>query len=405
MIPNACSPWKPSLFTSVTWGRRVRRMLSATRPRSDAGFTHIFTAGVHHTLIMSAEFGRHVATERFVMATRRSMLQCILPPDLLRALARSGDDDQVRQTALNALSIDHRFRLTRAESAARTGGPAARPVTFARIGGRVNRTIYDQRHSEEQSPGQAERAEGQDPTADRSVNNAYDGLGATYTFYWTRFERESIDGQGMPLEGLVHYGNDYPNAFWDNAGHMFFGDGDGRILTDTTAGLDVIGHELTHGVTQYEANLTYSGQSGALNESISDVFGIQVKQYALGLDVHSSDWLIGADIVGPALRPALRSMKQPGTANAYDDQPADMNGYVAGGDVHTNSGIPNRAFYVVATTLGGNSWDAAGPIWYAACCDPRLSSTATFSQFATLTLLHAKQAYGETSAQAQAVSA
>ena len=71
--------------------------------------------------------------------------------------------------------------------------------------------------------------------------------------------------------GCVHFGTNYDNAFWDNAGHMFFGDGDGQIAPDTTAGIDVIGHELTHGVTQHEANLTYSGQSGALNESISDV--------------------------------------------------------------------------------------------------------------------------------------
>jgi hypothetical protein len=135
-----------------------------------------------------------------------------------------------------------------------------------------------------------------------------------------------------------------------------------------------------------------------------ETFGIQIKQRALGQTAEASDWLIGADIVGPELKPALRSMKAPGTANPHDDQPADMGGYVDGGDVHTNSGIPNRAFSVVATTLGGNSWDAAGPIWYAAACDPRLSSTASFSQFAKLTLLHAKQSYGETSKEAEAIS-
>src|SRR5436309_12616711 len=115
----------------------------------------------------------------------------------------------------------------------------------------------------------------------------------------------------------MHYGSNYDSAFWGTAGHMFVGDGDGTLLTGTTAGIDVIGHELTHGVTQHEANLVYSGQSGALNESISDVFGIQVKQMALGQDVESSDWLIGADIVGPMLQPALRSMKDPGTANPH----------------------------------------------------------------------------------------
>jgi Zn-dependent metalloprotease len=294
---------------------------------------------------------------------------------------RTTDDPAVREAALATLELDHRFRLTRAEAASRRGGRSAPPVTFARIGGLPHRTIYDQEHSEVQTPGRVVRSEGQPPVADEAVDQAYD------------------------LLGLVHYGTDYDNAFWDNAGHMFFGDGDGRMLTQTTAGIDVIGHELTHGVTQHEANLVYSGQSGALNESVSDVFGIQIKQRALGQSAAQSDWLIGADIVGPELQPALRSMKAPGTANPHDDQPADMDGYVDGGDVHTNSGIPNRAFAVVATTLGGNAWDAAGPIWYDTLRDPQLSSTATFRDFARLTLINARRRYGETSREAAAVSA
>jgi Zn-dependent metalloprotease len=335
----------------------------------------------------------------------RDPRRCILPPRLLHRVVRTTNDPDVRATALATLELDGRFRVARAEAASRRGGRAAQPVTFARIGGLPYRTIYDQEHSESQSPGRVVRTEGQAPVADTAVNQAYDGLGATYDYYWSCYERDSIDAQGMHLLGLVHYGTDYDNAFWDNAGHMFFGDGDGRLLTQTTAGIDVIGHELTHGVTQHEANLVYSGQSGALNESVSDVFGIQIKQRALGQSAAESDWLIGADIVGPELQPALRSMKAPGTANPHDDQPADMDGYVDGGDVHTNSGIPNRAFAVVATTLGGNAWDAAGPIWYDALRDPQLSSTATFREFARLTLVNARRRYGEASAQADAVSA
>ena len=333
--------------------------------------------------------------------TASCMRRCIVPPSLLYRLASSADE-AVRDAALNALVLDARFRLARAECAAMLRRLPV-PVTFGRAGGQPQRTIYDQQGSESQTPGVVVRAEGQAPSQDEAANQAYDGLGATYGFYWAVFERDSIDAAGMPLLGLVHYGRRYPNAFWDGAGHMFFGDGDGQILTQTTAGIDVIGHELTHGVTQYEANLTYSGQSGALNESVSDVFGIQVKQYLLGQDVHRSDWLIGADIVGPALRPALRSMKHPGTANAYDDQPADMDNYVPGGDVHTNSGIPNRAFYVVASTLGGYAWDAAGPIWYAALADPHLHPNATFRDFARITLRQAQQTYGAGSDQAHAV--
>jgi Zn-dependent metalloprotease len=331
-------------------------------------------------------------------------LHCILPPGVLHRMAQHGDDE-VRAAALETLAIDARFRVARAEAAARRGGRAAGTVTFARQGGRAQRTIYDQQHDTSQTPGVAVRAEGQPASDDEAVNQAYDGLGATYDYYWSTYKRDSIDGQGMPLLGLVHYGTNYDNAFWDNAGHMFFGDGDGQMLTQTTAGIDVIGHELTHGVTQSEANLEYSGQSGALNESVSDVFGIQVKQMALGQTADEADWLIGADIVGPELKPALRSMKDPGHANPHDDQPADMDGYVPGGDVHTNSGIPNRAFYVVATTLGGHSWDAAGPIWYEALADPHLTSGATFAEFAELTLKHAQQTYGDTSGEADAVRA
>jgi Zn-dependent metalloprotease len=333
----------------------------------------------------------------------RDPLRCILPPNLLDRLARSGDE-ALRESALDALHTDARFRLARAEAAARRGGPNAQPVTFARIGGSPQRTIHDQHHGTSQTFGAVVRPEGQGQVADEAVDQAYDGLGATYAYYWEVFDRDSIDGQGLPLHGCVHYGQSYPNAFWDGRG-MFFGDGDGQMLTQTTAGIDVIGHELTHGVTQHEANLVYSGQSGALNESISDVFGIQVKQRALGQTSETSDWLIGADIVGPALRPALRSMKAPGTANPHDDQPATMDGYVADGDVHTNSGIPNHAFYVLATTLGGNAWEKAGPIWYRTLGDQQLRPTATFSQFARISVTNAVHLYGAQSAEADAVRA
>src|SRR5499427_1386468 len=325
----------------------------------------------------------------------RNLHACILPPDLILRLAQEASPER-RLALLETLELDHSFRQTRAEVAGRRAGLQPLPG-IARPGGTPSRQIFDQQNSTAQTPGTLARGEGDPPAADDAINEAYDNFGYTYDLYWQVFQRNSIDNQGMTIQGLVHYGTSYDNAFWDGAGHMFFGDGDGQLLTQTTKGLDVIGHELTHGVTQHEANLTYSGQSGALNESVSDVFGIQVKQRALGLDVTQSDWLIGADIVGPALRPALRSMKAPGTANPHDQQPADMDHYVPGGDVHTNSGIPNRAFYVVATTLGGNAWDAAGPIWYLTLCDPALHQGATFAQFAGLTLKHAQRDYGRTS--------
>jgi Zn-dependent metalloprotease len=269
-------------------------------------------------------------------------LACILPPDLILRLAEDASAER-KQALLQTLDLDHSFRQFRAEAAGRRAALAP-PVSTAPPGGAPRRQIYDQQNSTATSPGKLARGEGDPPVADQAINEAYDNFGYTYDLYWQVFQRNSIDNQGMIIQGLVHYGTGYDNAFWDGVGHMFFGDGDGQMLTQTTKGLDVIGHELTHGVTQHEANLAYSGQSGALNESISDVFGSLVKQYHLNQTADQADWLIGADIVGPQLAPALRSMKAPGTANPYDNQPADMDHYVQtaqdSGGVHTNSGIP-----------------------------------------------------------------
>ena len=183
---------------------------------------------------------------------------------------------------------------------------------------------------------------------------------------------------------------------------MFFGDGDGSVLTQTTAGIDVIGHELTHGVTQYEANLVYSGQSGALNESVSDVFGIQVKQYLKGESAQDSNWLIGEDIVGPELTPRCARCRNPGRrTSTTTSRPAwrlrrrRRRAHQLG---HPEPGLLRRRRHA-----GWESWDAAGPIWYAALCDPSLPATATFSDFAKRTLIQAERAYGAQSGEADAV--
>ncbi|MEO8518858.1 MAG: M4 family metallopeptidase [Dermatophilaceae bacterium] len=332
-------------------------------------------------------------------------LSCILPPDLLLKLAGEASEER-RPAILRTLELDEAFRRRRMETAGHQVTRQEGAVVTAG-GGVPRRSIYDQGNSTAYEPGVLVRDEGDAAVADASVNQAYDGFGLTYRLFWDLFHRSSIDDQGMPIRGLVHYGDAYDNAFWDGAGHMFFGDGDGNLLTDTTKGVDVIGHELTHGVTQNEANLVYSGQPGALNESISDVFGSLVKQYHLAQSVAQADWLIGADIVGPELVPALRSMRAPGTANRYDDQPSDMNHYVTtsadNGGVHANSGIPNHAFYVTATTVGGNAWEAAGAIWYDALIDPQVRPDCSFSEFAAVTVHHAGSRYGADSAQAHAV--
>src|SRR5690242_1922321 len=167
---------------------------------------------------------------------------------------------------------------------------------------------------------------------------------------------------------------------------MVFGDGDGDLFNRFTIALDVIAHELTHGVTGDEAHLVYLGQAGALNESISDVFGSLVKQYVSGEKAADADWLIGRGLFTAKVRGiALRSMKAPGTAFddpllGKDEQPAHMRDFVHTsadhGGVHINSGIPNHAFYLLAVALGGYAWEKAGRIWYETVRDRRLKPTA-----------------------------
>lgn len=176
---------------------------------------------------------------------------------------------------------------------------------------------------------------------------------------------------------------------------MVFGDGDQQLFNRFTIALDVIGHELSHGVTEDEAKLMYFNQSGALNESLSDLFGSLIKQYALKQKAEDADWLIGKGLFTKAIKGvALRSMKAPGSA--FDDellgkdpQPGHMNDFVQtyddNGGVHINSGIPNRAFYQVATLISGFAWERAGRIWYEALRDPRLTPSSGFLRFARIT--------------------
>lgn len=355
----------------------------------------------------------------------------ILPPYLLERLAQS-DDEQVRESAAHTVAADvamRQRREARAERAAPQRGPrgvvqpglldhvrAQRPelrVVGSEVSAAeapqpaaVRRSIHDAQHRTT-LPGRLVREEGEPESSDESVNEAYAGLGATWELFYEAFGRDSLDGAGLELVASVHYGRRYDNAFWDGA-QMVFGDGDGVIFNSFTDCVDVIGHELAHGVTQYTANLVYVGQSGALNESISDVFGSLVRQRFLRQSVDEADWLIGAGLFTGTVRGvALRSMKAPGTA--YDDprlgkdpQPSDMDGYVDlphddahdNGGVHTNSGIPNRAFYLTAAAIGGYAWEKAGRIWYDTMTAGALAKDVDFVGFARATIASAVKLYG-----------
>jgi Zn-dependent metalloprotease len=251
-----------------------------------------------------------------------------------------------------------------------------------------HRTVYDAAHTQT-LPGEAVRHEGEAATRDRTVNAAYDNSGTTWDYYHAVHHRNSVDGRGLALDSTVHYGVGFDNAFW-NGRQMVYGD----LFHGFAECLDVVGHELTHGVTQYTVpgGLVYEGQSGALNESVSDVFGSVIRQWQAKQTVDKADWLIGAGIMNPKYGRALRSLQAPGTASKFDDQPAHMSHYVPDGDVHTNSGIPNHAFYLAATAIGGHAWEKAAPIWYLAL--GMLHSTATFADAAAATARAAENLFG-----------
>ena len=337
-------------------------------------------------------------------------IYCILPPHILRNIAQNGTAAQ-RRIALQTLAADATIRALRVAQQAAPHRQTLRGLTAG--GAEQHRTIYDA-HSTTTLPGDSVRGEGAPATADPAVNEAYDGLGATFDLYAEVFDRNSIDDQGLPLLATVHYDQHYDNAFW-NGQQMVFGDGDGDLFNRFTISIDVIGHELTHGVTQDTVGLDYFGQPGALNESVSDVFGSLVKQFHLQQSAAQADWLIGAGLFTAKVHgAALRSMKAPGTA--FDDpvlgkdpQPAHMRDYVHttqdNGGVHINSGIPNHAFYLIATAIGGNAWEKAGQIWYATLRDPLLRPNASFRAFARRTAANAGTLYGAGSAEQQAVIA
>lgn len=257
-----------------------------------------------------------------------------------------------------------------------------------------DRKVYDAKNGRS-LPGTKARFEGDAATGDKTVDNAYDFHGAVRKFLADIAKRASIDNAGMNLVGTVHYGSKYNNAFW-NGRQMTYGDGDGDIFS-TFVILDVVGHEMAHGVTEHSSGLVYSKQSGALNEHFSDVVGVLVRQYALGLTADKDNWLIGPGLFTSKVNgKALRDMLNPG--QAYDDpklgkdpQPAHMKdiytGWSDNGGVHINSGIPNRAFGLFATAVGGKAWEKPFDIWYATNCgDGHVGSNCDFQTWADKTM-------------------
>lgn len=315
----------------------------------------------------------------------------IIPPYVLEGLARRGSLPCKR--ALN----DAR-RILEKRKTALNGLLLRGPVSA-----HGDRTVYDSGHTYKQRVTQVRQEDGI-PSQDQVANQAFEGSGFVRDYYKASFGLDSIDNMGMPVISNIHYGVKYNNAFWDGD-EMTYGDGDGVEFINFTNAIDVVAHELTHGVTQFIANLEYYGQSGALNEHFSDVFGTIIKQKYLGQTPGEADWLIGDSIVTDRFPgKAIRSMKAPGTANEFDIQPDHMDRYNTDAadnqGVHINSGIPNKAFYLAATALG---MEDASQIWFEVL--GQLWRTADFSDMLRECLDVAKRLSGEGRVQAGAESA
>jgi Zn-dependent metalloprotease len=333
------------------------------------------------------------------MSNCRNPLHCIVPGFILKRMANSRNKE-VRRFAIDNIGPSAAMRAVRKK--------VSSMQFFAAIpspAGRKYRLIYNGGNLPD-LPGNLVRSEGDPKHKDVSVNEAYNFSGYTYDFYKKLFDRNSLDNNGTSLLSTVHTRRRFNNAFW-NGEQMAYGDGDGIIFGRFTRSLDVVGHELTHGVVTFTANLDYEDQPGALNEHFADVMGILVRQWRKKETAAKANWLIGAELLTPApTRRALRDMAAPGTAYVddpdlgTDPQPKHMNDFYDGSDdyggVHINSGIPNHAFFKVATALGGKAWEKAGRIWYEALL--KLNAKSEFQEAAETTVEVAGTSYDSATA-------
>jgi hypothetical protein len=312
--------------------------------------------------------------------------QGIIPPYMLESLAKRNPENP-----------DFFSTIKKTQELRDASKFSARATETAPTEGTAARAVYDA-GGEEVEPGKLVRVEGDKPTGDSDVDLAYNYTGDVRTYYKDVHNRNSIDGKGMNLDSTINYGDNFENAFW-NGERMTYGRPGQASPFKSFISRVITGHEMTHGVTEFEANETYRGQPGALNESNSDVFGALVEQRALGQTADKASWLVGEGIWKDNVQGrALRDMKNPGTA--YDDpaigkdpQPANMKDFVKttrdNGGVHLNSSIPSKAFVDFAQAVGGNAWEAPGHVWYEA--RRAAGSDPSFAQFAFQTIEAAKK--------------
>jgi len=330
-------------------------------------------------------------------ARLRPMCCAIVPPDVLRRLAREPSlDAATRQRLRDSCLETERLRgLREAHRIATLRDPERHT---AEVAAHVPvQHLFDCKQRKTLPGAPVSRPTG-------GFKTTFDTTARLIEFYQTVLGRNSVDAKGMDLVSSLHYAKHYDNAFW-NGQQMVYGDGDGELFGAMYLSPDVIGHELTHGVTQNESALRYEGESGALNESISDVFGAVFNQWLNQWDAaEPRGWLIGAGIIAPPAQAkgysCLRDMAQPSAAHCLAPQPERYAQIDPTADVHDNSGVPNKAFASFARALGGQAWQTAIKVWYDACTKRRLRSDATFQEFAAVTRASAQRLGGSALADA-----
>jgi Zn-dependent metalloprotease len=293
--------------------------------------------------------------------------QCfIIPRDVLEKVASDPElSTEVRKHSEYTARISSQIRRLRDQAVSLTSVTSL-TAAVAPIAAAPAVTVYDCKHSQT-LPGVPVPNPGS--SADKTAGRTFKETTAVADFYKKVFNRNSIDNAGMTMMSSIHFGVNFNNAMW-NGSQMLYGDGDNQIFIDFTNGNDVIGHELTHGVTQHTLQLVYSGDAGGLNESLSDCFGSMFRQWEANQDVTTADWLIGRDIMGPVSKgkgfTCLRDMANPAAAHCLAPQPTKYSQLTPGMDPHYTSGPPNLAFHLASKKVGGHSWEKVGQIWYRA---------------------------------------
>jgi thermolysin len=270
---------------------------------------------------------------------------------------------------------------------------------------------------------------------DGAIGDAHIYAGYTYDYYFKRFGRKGLNNADIRMQNLVHpvrrsdfqiYIKEYPdyftNAFYDGGGVMVYGEGlppnitsAGQTWDFLSGSLDVVAHELSHGVTEYSSNLIYRNESGALNESFSDIMGTSVEFFfqPAGSGALQADYLMGEDVIRPG---GLRSMSDPGTFGDPDHYSKRFLGSADNGGVHINSGISNQAFYlaieggtnrtsgILVQGVGGANREQIEKVFYRGFTQ-LMPANSTFSVARAATIQAARDLYGANSAAERAVTA